>query len=285
MAHFQITDIWSEVSLNSKGQRIAFWMIRLEKVPSSTASWWAEKSTDISGTYKVGEYVCNVQQCPLCHIESKHIYEQGWTCLNNKCEKHFDFDIAGVQPRQATYNQAFLRERSDSSSIQPLVPLIAPLPSTTGLASTGSFGFEAEFKRGIICPQCHCCSRRIHWAYWQCENPACDFVHKVDFREFPIGDVTNNKRKSKKGTFDVDESLLGSWTSSIAGYGVETYTLPDENGLIIGTVTVFRATPEICSKANGPDELFLSLQKKELNMKRNPARCKGEYFPLFREET
>lgn len=281
MAHFQITDIWSEVSVTSQGQRVAFWMVRLEKIPSSAASWWTDKSTDQSHTYTVGEHVCNVQECHLCHTESKHIYEQGWTCLNNKCSEHFKFDLPGFEPHHANYNQTFLRERSDSGRIQPLVPLVAPLPSATGLVSTGSFGFESEFKRGIICPQCQCCSRRVHWAYWQCENPGCDFVHKVDFREFPISEITNNKQskqKSRKASLEFDRSLLGSWSTSIAGYGVETYTLPDENGMTIGTVTVFRATPEICSKANGPNELFLSLQRKDLKLRRNPARCKGGYF-------
>ncbi|KAF3004719.1 hypothetical protein E8E14_008171 [Neopestalotiopsis sp. 37M] len=47
--------------------------------------------------------------------------------------------------------------------------IISPLPM---IDTKTSFGPEAEFKRGIVCPLCRCCSRRIFWSARLSNNPA-----------------------------------------------------------------------------------------------------------------
>ncbi|KAI0130179.1 hypothetical protein BJ170DRAFT_720338 [Xylariales sp. AK1849] len=273
MGHFRVTDIWSEVTLNAKKVRISYWMVRLEKVPSSGPSWWVAGTTDDSHSFTVGENVCTVQECAKCGVESKLIYRQGWTCLNETCVKQFQF-APTVAPETAQYNLTFLRERTDHSTLKPLVPLVPTLPTFN---PNTDFGIESEFKGGICCPMCRCCSRRVYWDHWRCENENCDFAYKPESRKYPIEEVRKEtKRHMGNGRPYVDKKVVQNWETDLSGYSAEVYTFPNEDGKVIGAVTVCRATTEICAKTNGPDELFQSMQDKDLKLKRNAARNPGQ---------
>ncbi|KAH8662109.1 hypothetical protein BX600DRAFT_437531 [Xylariales sp. PMI_506] len=272
MAHFQITDIWSEVSMSPRGERVAFWMTRLEKIPSSGPSWWAgghamETPDDVAGLP-----VCQRQTCDDCGTTSKHIYNQGWTCLNHRCVHHFQFSTP-IELDEVSYTSTFLRERSESQEIHQNFELIPGLPNSHG---TSTYGTEKEFKRGIVCPHCHCASRRIDWQEWKCENNDCDFTHSIEFREYPITSVqAETKRAKSKMKVSAEEDLITRMNTTITGYPVEMFTLPGEDGTTIGMVLVFRATQEICELPKGPNDIFRALQRKDLKLRRSPARAKG----------
>ena len=46
-------------------------------------------------------------QCESCQEQSPFIYEQGWMCLNPRCEKFWS--IGDEEPKQLDYREEFLR--------------------------------------------------------------------------------------------------------------------------------------------------------------------------------
>ncbi|KAK6085320.1 hypothetical protein SCUP234_02868 [Seiridium cupressi] len=286
LGEYQVTDIWMEKFPDTNNRKISYWMVRLEKLEVSETSWFV-KPGDLSHTFDFGQHACPSLQCHECHEYSKQIYDKGWTCLNHKCSKHFHFMVIiegqmnweSFTSEQVEYSVDFLRERTDCrDSINHRQALIPKLPT---MGDHTNFGTEAEFKQGIVCPVCHCASRRVHWSEWKCEGGDCDFTYKLETRVYPLSEVAKESKAVKRyGKLKYDKDLVTHWDTTIAGYEVQVFTLPDENGDICGTVLVYRATEEICAKSNGPDDLFLTMQDQniDLKLKRNVVRQPGTRY-------
>ncbi|KAI1873938.1 uncharacterized protein JN550_003207 [Neoarthrinium moseri] len=284
MGHFMVTDIWSEASLDHQNNKVAFWMVRLEKIPTAQMSWWVSGTGDDSHLYAVGQNVCPSFICSECGNTSKMIYNEGWTCLKPECPNHFQFTVdIGYGQQQSMvlgkvhYSTTFLRERKDPSLLirHPLAPLVPALPTRADAA----FGTEKDFKKGIVCPQCLCASRRVRWCRWECEEPTCDFTYSVDFNIYSIDEVRRETKMAKKAkpmnkAIEIS-NIVQEWTTTIAGYEVDTYALPGEDGTVVGTVSVLHATEGICAKLHGPDDMYINLQQRDLKLQRKTARLHG----------
>ncbi|ORY67655.1 uncharacterized protein BCR38DRAFT_338511 [Pseudomassariella vexata] len=265
--HFIITDLWPE----KDGKNISHWKIRLEKFDLQSVSWWTPHGEEDREQFNAGQYICEAQMCPTCETESKIIFQQGWICLNNKCEEFFRCE-SGADVDKLTYDEKFVNERSHRVGPLEPVPLVPALPNAEG----GDFGTEKKFKMGMVCPKCRCCSRRMHWKGWECENPDCDFTHTVQLREVPAANAVKEEQQGKRiKASSYNEKLVGRWDLKIAGYDVEAYSFPGKDGQVVGSVFVYRATSDIRSKVNGPDDLYRAMQKEDLRLKRNPARNPG----------
>lgn len=260
LGYFHITDIWYD-QFDKK-----CWMIKAETIDLETPSWWSAKDSQfVPPTMPFPK--APMETCIFCEVESKQIYSEGWACLHPSCEHYFDFgkvvDTTGLH-----YNPLFLQERTTFSGEVP--SSIAPnLPSNT---NEGKSELDIPFKRGILCPQCGCCSRRIHWTYWVCENEECGFEHRATQQiittQAAIGDIDKSSAKSK-------EIMVGGITRAthlLGAYEVIKYTIPGKQGQAIGFVCVFKANHAINSQPSGPDELFMQMQEDEFDLKRNPAR-------------
>lgn len=269
---------------DANGHRFCQWMIRLEKIDASEISWFAQDG-DTSHTIQLGQYLCDGDHCSTCHDYSKRIYDMGWTCLNYRCPRHFQFRVEEggqvqwqqVVSGQAKYTSEFVGERTpylDTIRHRPVL-----VPGLPVLNKEVDFGTETEFKRGIVCPKCHCASRRIFWDEWKCEGDMCNFTYKLDSKVYSLSEIARETVAAKrKKNFKFDDELVSHWSTTVAGYRAQVYTLPQENGTVCGTVFILRATPEICGKANGPNDLFLAIQDRDvdLKLKRNATRHPGK---------
>ncbi|OLN96554.1 hypothetical protein CCHL11_00652 [Colletotrichum chlorophyti] len=200
--------------------------------------------------------------CLDCHKESKQVFSCGWACLNKGCNKFFSFP-AGLKVDELAYSEEFLQERT--SFEDPQEPLKPVLPD----AATGGFiGTEKMMRDGIICPKCHGCSRRKYWKHWAYENSECDFILEAKPHPYPLEDVLaeevqEKKKKAFSETKVMNEQIIKTTTEEVDGYRVEQYLLPDQLDpeIVLGSVTVFRASREVNSQPGGPDDIWNSLQQ------------------------
>ncbi|KAK2018281.1 hypothetical protein LZ32DRAFT_680720 [Colletotrichum eremochloae] len=211
--------------------------------------------------------------CVDCHQGSKTVFSCGWVCLHQKCGKFFTF-AAGVNAKQLTYSEDFLLERT--SHQMPQQPLQPPLPDIT---MPGFLGTEKAMRNGIVCPECHRCARRVDWTKWAYEDPLCPFTLLAPPLPLPLEEVhAEETHQRQKKTFEskiLDEHILEVRSGS-NGYPIEQYLLPDplSTGIIIGSVTVLRATRAINAREGGPDQMWGLLQHdtvRDFGFQRQPA--------------
>ncbi|KAK8040511.1 hypothetical protein PG991_000299 [Apiospora marii] len=271
MGFFAITYMWAHKTPTVDGSLVPEYMARLEKVDPEVLSWWVPAETD---SVSIGDVECDGRSCPSCGKRSKTVYTAGWACLSIDCPEHFEFGYP-VDPEQLVYNEGFLLERHDHQELLPLPPAVPALPVT----NETSYGTEAEFKRGIVCPKCGLCSRRVYWWGWACENEnenaGCDFKHIVEFTNYPLLDVEDERKAMSRRRLKPNDPSIVHDTASGGGYPIEMYGFPNSEGLIGGAVAILRATPETRSLQNGPDRMYQQMQNEDLKLQRNPARAKG----------
>ncbi|KAI0379089.1 hypothetical protein F5Y04DRAFT_283175 [Hypomontagnella monticulosa] len=228
LAYFHVTKVWPEKTTEGGKPRIAY-MARLEKVDLSERSWWAPAgaSKEEAGEYEVGEYVCPEKTCPVCKEGSKTIFNQGWTCLNRDCTDFFKFppnqDIGDL-----SYSQNFLNERHEFHVDKfPKGPLFPAQPKR----GDNDIGTEMQFKQGIVCPECKCCSRRKYWEHWECENqPRCQYKFTVKIvASVPIDKVrTENEAFAKSNRIRSDvHATIPYYKKTVGSQILTTYFLPD----------------------------------------------------------
>ncbi|KAK2048693.1 hypothetical protein LZ31DRAFT_515457 [Colletotrichum somersetense] len=230
-------------------------------------------AVDISKLTIASKYASFLAWCVGCHQGSKTVFSCRWVCLNQKCAKFFTFP-AGVDTSQLIYSEDFLLERT--SHQVPQQPLQPPLPDIT---MPGFLGTEKVMRDGIVCPKCHCCARRVDWTKWTYEDPLCHFTLFAPPLPLPLKEVhAEEAQQRQKKTFEskiLDEHILEARSES-NGYAIEQYLLPDplNAGVIIGSVTVFRATRAINAREGAPDRMWNLLQHdtaQNFGFKRQPA--------------
>jgi hypothetical protein len=298
LGYFHITYMWKEKQV-SKGTNdaVLVWRIRLEKVDLTEPSWWMPKGEDMPQptTTHIGTIVAPMFGCDKCGVKSKEIFTAGWFCLNHLCEQYYTLPSGvAVDPRGLTYTEAFIGERTpftgDIPSIKPAVP-----------DEEGLHGTELALRRGFVCPDCGCCNRRVYWNRWVCENKQCQYTRPAQMMPYPkeILDDENTKfdaaMDKRRKTNGVNENALNerpflydpvatifqrgylrhSQTLTLGGYQVRQYFLPDSQGRILGSFSIFSSSPEINAKPGGADELFKTLEVTDIGLRRNPAAVVG----------
>ncbi|KAI1466558.1 uncharacterized protein F4812DRAFT_465791 [Daldinia caldariorum] len=273
--YFHVTDIWQERNKGDKGQLVTVWMVRLEKIHLSKKSWWAPKGVSAyeAGEFEIGEYTCKSQTCTTCQSPSKGIFKQGWTCLNSQCLKYFElstyWDVDELE-----YSDAFLRERTAYTGPEFKEELVPPLPSM----DHNNIGSEKEYKQGIVCPKCRCCSRRIKWSGWFCENVNCDFEYAVPMKQAPIDNMLSENQqidRSKTKGSDHVHGCIAVFEKIVGGQEFTTFFLPNEDETCIGTITRIRPTEAAISRKGGINDLYMQLQQEDLKLERRPAKNPG----------
>ena len=285
---FHVTDVWPEKS-GDKG--LIAWRIRLEKVHLSEKSWWAVKGFPAMPQDSSNERPkADVQTCADCGSASKVRYNAGWACLEVGCKSFFKFKY-GYDDATLDYDGQYMQERSVYRGLPP-GPLNRPPPSKHGIADAEIYGFEKILKRGMICPRCGCCSRRIAWDHWYCENLDCDFTYIFKQRTITLHDVLSKAmdyfeaNKSPGSTKSLVEEMDKEFaiggvlvTHSFHGpWNINEYAIPNDIGKIIGWVRHFRSSGIINQQKDGPNDLFQQIQSGEFGLRRNAARQAGCKF-------
>lgn len=261
---FHVTEIWSEKFKDKKGCRE--FRVRLEKANLNTASWW-----DLDRPhYQLPGAKVEKKTCAMCKKASKHIFKAGWTCLTSTCTQFYK-DAAGNRIWSNEYTDAFLNEREGFSG--PVPSIIPAEPKTDG-----QHGSEEAMRAGRVCPMCNCCSSRKFWLGWSCEN--CGWEQPVKMKEYPAAQLKQDMQKfeakvkgmRKRNGIDsfvftkLDSHLLYRYLV-FGQYQVAQVLIPDPQGIIIGSVTIFQANDAI--RRRGPDDLFRELSTTDIGLQRN----------------
>jgi hypothetical protein len=293
--YFHITYIWKEPQVSSEGKRISIWRIRLEKCDLHSTSWWDDNGCYIRYHEHPHRLVAPCAVCDHCGQESKEIYTQGWTCLNHKCLGYMKTLDAmdGYHDGLLEYTSAFLEERTPF--IGPCFPIAA---RARDLASAGSHGTDKMARDGFVCPDCGCCNRRIFWNSLVCEAEGCHYFADAHMRPYPqeayqrdlqaFEKKVNKSSKANPGftndnpqfdhlavTRNRDCLRTAYQMMTLGGYTATQYMLPDPEGGIIGSFTMFTATDDINRAPYGPNALFRALESANIGLKRNPAALPG----------
>jgi hypothetical protein len=206
---------------------------------------------------------------------------------------------AAVDIKDLAYTEKFLNERTPFVGEVP--SLKPPVPDSAGLHGT-----ELALRRGFVCPDCGCCNRRVYWNRWVCENKECEYARDAPMMPYPdaLLEAENKKfdarMQKKRTTYGVNENTLGqdsylfdpyatvyqrgylqfSQTLTLGGHQVRQYFLPDSQGRILGSFSIFSASQEVNSRPNGPDDLFRTLEVTDIGLRRNPSAVIGRKSAL-----
>jgi hypothetical protein len=299
LAYFHITDVWKEKYIPAEGRKaVSVYRIRFEKTNLSDPSWWIPEGADTADSTvatATSTPKASVITCGKCNNPSKHIYAVGWFCLNHGCEHYYVFpDGVAVDPRGLAYNSAFLKERTPFEGKIPSVK--PPIPNPAGLHGT-----ELSLRRGFVCPDCGCCNRRVYWNRWVCENKECQYALDAPMLPYPAALLEKENEKfdrvmdRKRNAYGVNENTLQqdayfldpfatvyqrgylqfSQTLNLGGYEVRQYFLPDAQGKILGSFSIFSASQTVNCRPDGPDDLFRTLELTDIGLRRNPAAVVG----------
>ncbi|KAF4628654.1 hypothetical protein G7Y89_g9496 [Cudoniella acicularis] len=266
--YFHVTDVWADVNNGCKT-----WMARMEKINLYEPSWWSPQESKLRSYPDFANPEARTLNCQICGVGSKCIYNQGWACLNPECKEFFQF-ADGFDDSTLDYNSDFLNERTSfngyiTSHLSP------PLLTEEDLTAMHAYGIEEVFKKGIVCPSCQGCTRRRDWAFWDCEN--CGARYQLPQRPVPIADATADGSKVRDSPVKfIFGNAVRSLNPQIVGqYKVYDFVLPDEKGVNIGNIRIYKSNAFINGQVDGPDDLFREIQEADCGLKRNPVRQKG----------
>jgi hypothetical protein len=278
---FHVTDVWQEKVLGHNDIRVSIWKVRLEKINLSKRSWWAPQSSipQDNETRPTSEK----HICAVCKQESKVKFNIGPTCLNVSCSEFFNFGIE-YDDDSLDYHPTFLMERTTYLGHAP-GPLSPSPPTDEDLSQDIAFGYERLCKRGIVCQKCGCCSRRIEWRQWSCENHNCDYTHRVQQLPVPlnkvmakirdVGQDEDNGSELQDGKLKAPHKNIPFYQSIVGSYDLCNYDLPNESGGISGSIRHFKSSRLINQQRHGPNDLFQEIQASKLDLRRGVAVHKG----------
>lgn len=283
MDWFRVTNVWFERIGRKNGVKVRF-----EKLNLAEKSWWAAKGSlpPMPLEQRDFETKPEILKCEACFTESVRVYEKGWMCLDPAC---IDFWKIGdtSPPDELTFNPDFLSFRSrPDTAIQPHYSLVPDLLSTLDENAADVSTSRIAWK-GIVCPMCFKCIRRTFWRGWKCDDDTTDGKecgNRCPFQKFmnmnPVSlrvvlDHFELAPIKRAIVFDRKFSIPNIDDNSFFPYRKLFYKLDG-----VGSITHFVSNKAINSRANGPDDLFINLQRDDLGLKRFRLQASlGKYLP------
>jgi alkylated DNA repair dioxygenase AlkB len=262
---FKPTQVWAE---KAGGQRIIRY--RFEILDSTKASWW--KAKGVEEPVQLGEFSPPfIHRCSSCQQESQQIYLNGWMCTVYDCKALWEF-VDGSKPDEAklVYDPRFLKQKTNwpqMSAPQSTKPNPWLLDNTDGRFD---HGIVWQATKAIVCPNCGKCGARDRWMQWECNN--CGTYH-----DLPRSVVTPNHLHDWYNPLsagfgfakdECDDSIRFA-VRFIGNYRVNIFEIPGIDGFVAHMI----ANKTVNEEKNGPDDMFLELQKVDIGLKR--ARMKS----------
>lgn len=277
--------MWQEKVHGHNNIRVSIWKVRLEKINLSQTSWWSPQTAPMQSSQP--SPVAAMYLCPVCQHETKLRFNLGPTCLNVTCTQYFNFGIE-YDDSDLDYHTAFLEERTKYLGDAP-EPLAPPPLTDDDLARNGAYGYERLCKRGIVCQKCGCCTRRIEWRQWSCENSNCDYTHRVKQLLVPLSQVIATNIDSLEMTGNEQRESIAKTLhtnipfsqTSVGSYDLYNYDLPNASGGISGSIRHFQSSKLINLQRDGPNDLFREIQGSELALRRGIAVHKGSELNYY----
>lgn len=277
--YFKPTHIWSE---KSGGKNVVRY--RFEKLSVRENSWWRAK--DVEDPIELGSLPPpNSKSCGTCARESLQVYLNGWMCLHPTCGSYWLIFPSGpdgnepFEPEESDliYDPRFLKAQTPWPNDDHIYPLTSNDATTSSHAVPGEDTSEA-FVRGVVCPRCGRCTSRMSWTGWQCtcgwtKTPPHTLIPALSIRE-PLWPLSNACTASR----DTHSPLVDIHVSFANGYRINRFALPG----IEGFVTHIIANENIVTEPGGPDDMFETLQKTDIGLRRRPiegsSKVKGGIY-------
>lgn len=256
---FKPTHVWAE---KADGRRVIRY--RFEKLDCDRAAWW--KGEGVVESVQLGELPPPfIYQCSSCQQETQQIYLHGWMCTNYDCGALWKF-VDGTEPDDGTlvYDPRWLKQKTHWSHSSPPQ---ATKPDPWILAVGGQFdhGMVWQATKGIACPNCDRCGAREHWMYWKCRNchTRYDTPRSIVTPDL-LHDWLNPVDTGYAHTKDTCHDSIKLSLSFIGNYRVHIYTIPGIDGFVAHMLS----NKTVNEGPDGPDAMFLALQKIDIGLKR-----------------
>jgi hypothetical protein len=275
MSWFRVTNVWFERIGQKHGAKVRF-----EKLDLAEKSWWAAKSSPPPMSLELRDFETKPEtlKCEACSKESIRVYEVGWMCLEPECAEFWKIGNVSPPP-ELTFNPTFLRFRSrPESAIRPHYSLVPDLLSTLNEDATDVSTSRVSWK-GIVCPECHKCVRRTFWRGWNCSDDSigterggklCSFEKSMKMNPISLRVVLDDFELAPiKRAMIFDKKFMIPETDDISFFPYRKLTYKLDG---VGFITHFVANKAINSRPNGPDNLFIDLQREDLGLKRFPLQ-------------
>lgn len=257
---FKPTQVWAEKSGDRRIIRYRF-----EVLDASKPAWW--KGQGVVEAVQLGELPPPFShQCSPCQQFSQQIYLNGWMCTNYDCGAFWKF-VDGTDPDEEAlvYDPRFLKQKTNWPHVSPPQ---ATKPDPFILADgSGRFdhGMVWEATKGIVCPNCDRCGARDQWTYWECKNchTRYDLPRSIVTPNL-LHDWYNPVDTGFAHTKDECHDSIKISVQFMGNYRVHIYTIPGIDGFIAHMI----ANKTINEEKDGPDDMFLELQKIDIGLKR-----------------
>lgn len=282
MSHFRITHIWPERYRGS-----CIFKVRFEKLALQERSWWFPEEPP-RPDFSIRPLN---NTCSWCGVESAHIHQEEWLCLNNTCEAFWKKSDGVYASDVPNYNFDFLNSRTYGEvfipcsllpvhgiSWTPQIPLsvfqkmrltsqdLADFQTITkghGVPdeeeTIGSRCIDGWNWKGFICPLCRRCNSRFIWNALKCEN--CSFSLTLPMDSISLTSLTQGgKVKAPPSSKRMRPSFEHTDSS---GYRYRQWSLDG-----IGSIWHVKSTEAINEQPDGPNDLFNSFQTTDIGLKR-----------------
>ncbi|KAK2603135.1 hypothetical protein N8I77_009614 [Diaporthe amygdali] len=195
---FLTTHMWPQPVRAQDGSVKTCWMVRMEKINISKASWWsnaAHKELPYpSPKERDFETKATKEVCKACEESSARIFKSHFVCLNRECGEWFTVDgklLTDMELSNIVYNDDFLRERYDrfDDALKPepletfypnLYPSFEqflaknyPDAQASPVTADNVAARNEALVNGFSCPQCGLANSRFLYHGWFCRNTDC----------------------------------------------------------------------------------------------------------------
>lgn len=267
---FKPTDVWFEKTKVTKSRGKGHYVFntmkyRFEKLVAEKASWWAPIA--VEPVVGLGELEPpHIETCASCGTTHKQIYLEGWMCLFPDCNKHFAL-LDGTPGENVNLNMdpRFLKQKTIWASEAEPCDLRPELPDPSSVLGANVSSVHAK---GMCCPKCGKCTQRIEMRGWICSNESCGFEHVIPPNPIPADNLRDWARRVGSGpTVPLNTFLHGPVTvtpKQLLNYRALVYKIRGVEGEVWHLI----ANDVVLKEPRGPNEMFETLQKEEIGLKR-----------------
>lgn len=241
--------------------------VRFEMINLKAPSWFGIKGSPCPAPNPDFSTKADAKTCPTCDISSKHIFDDGWICLNETCPD-FSLRSGTLYNGSRGWNPMFLNERNEWRYHEiPPMRLMPDVPETM---------LKVEFRetsiaawKGMVCPRCGRCNSRVQWDEWTCATTGCTFEVPIIYDTISASTLAPDHAFQAEGhsiPFDKYHQPVVLQEAGFKGYWrTMKYELSPGN-----YVTHYLANQVINRQPGGADEILESLQGAKLGLERLP---------------